>query len=122
LHFSSSNLIHISLSVEMTEFIDRSYRGDTMKYMLMICALSLMLFGCNGSSSNSPDEATPTVADPSPTQTNNDILPSSLKRSYADGVGGGMATSTSYRMFFSFAGPPTGEPASSPNIRLNPTE
>jgi hypothetical protein len=88
-----------------------------MKYVLMICALSLMLFGCNGSSSNSQDEATPP-----PTQTNNDLLPSSLKRSYADGVGGGVATSPSYRMFFSFGGPPTGEPASSPSIRLNPTE
>jgi hypothetical protein len=93
-----------------------------MKYVLMIGALSLMLFGCNGSSSNSQDGATPTAAGPSPTQTNHDILPSSLKRSYADGVGGGVATSTSYRMFFSFAGPPTGEPASGPSIRLNPME
>jgi hypothetical protein len=106
----------------MTEFIDRSYRGETMKYVLMICALSLMLFGCNGNSSNSQDGATPTVAGPSPSQTNNDILPSSLKRSYADGVGGGVGTSASYRLFFSFAGPPTGEPASSPSIHLNPTE
>ena len=93
-----------------------------MKYVLMICALSLMLFGCNGSSSNSQDAATPTATNPPPTQTNNDLLPSSLKRSYADGVGGGVATSPSYRMFFSFGGPPTGEPASSPSIRLNPTE
>jgi hypothetical protein len=93
-----------------------------MKYVLMICALSLMLFGCNGSSSNSQDGATPTTTSPPPTQTNNDLLPSSLKRSYADGVSGGVATSPSYRMFFSLGGPPTGEPASSPSIRLNPTE
>lgn len=93
-----------------------------MQYVLMICALSLMLFGCNGSSSNSQDGAAPTATSPSPTQTNNDSLPSSLKRSYADGVGGGVATSTSYRMFFSFGGPPIGEPASSPSIRLNPAE
>jgi hypothetical protein len=93
-----------------------------MKYVLTIGALSLMLFGCSGSSSNSQDEATSTVVDPSPTQTNNDILPPSLKRSYADGVGGGVATSPSYRMFFSLGGPPTGEPASSPSVRLNPAE
>jgi hypothetical protein len=93
-----------------------------MKHILMICAFSLLLFGCSGNSSNGQDEATPTVIEPPSTQTNNDILPPSLKRSYAGGVGGGAATSSSYRITFAFGGPPTGEPASSPSLYLNPKE
>jgi hypothetical protein len=93
-----------------------------MKHILMICVVSLMLFGCSGGSSNSQDEANPTVIEPPAAQTSNDTLPSSLKHSYADGVGGGVATSSSYRIMFAFGDPPTGEPASSPSFHLNPKE
>ena len=76
-----------------------------MKHILMICVVSLMLFGCSGGSSNSQDEANPTVIEPPAAQTSNDTLPSSLKHSYADGVGGGVATSSSYRIMFAFGDP-----------------
>jgi hypothetical protein len=90
-----------------------------MKYVLLMCALSLMIFGCNGGSSNTAPTTDAPITD---TSTPNDILPTPMKRSYAEGVGGGVATSSSYRMSFAFGGPPTGERASSASIRLNPTE
>lgn len=90
-----------------------------MKHVLIMCALSLVIFGCNGSSSST---APTTDAPTTDASTTHDILPTPLKRSYPHGVGGGVATSSSYRVSFSFGGPPTGEPASSSSIRLNPTE
>jgi hypothetical protein len=85
-----------------------------MKRVLIMCAFGLVLFGCNGGSSS--------TAPPTEAPTTNDILPAPLRRSYAEGAGGGVATSSSYRMNFSLGGPPTGELASSPSTHLNPTE